>query len=108
MKKKEYFTQMEDFIEEQVWIDAQKLQQHIYTCGDSAYVLPNHKLFDKKLKVITKELIKKHIDAFESKTFSNFDKKESFGFMIIITELVNAKHFGKLAGGNIIWLFKFI
>ena len=69
---------MEDFIEEQVWIDAQKLQQHIYTCGDSAYVFPNHKFFDKKLKVITKELIKKHINAFESKIFSNFDEKRIF------------------------------
>ena len=77
-RKKDEFTQLKEFIDEKTWIDAQKLQNHIYVCGTSIYFFPNHTFFDKNLRKITKDLIKKHIEAFNSRTFHDFNQKRVF------------------------------
>ena len=95
-KKREEFNQLESFIEEKIWTSAQKFKSNIYTCNKSVYVFPNQKYFERDIKNITKVLLKKHIESFRAKSFSDFAEQRVFWLYDNETGTCQCKTFWKL------------
>ena len=77
---------------EETWIKAQKLQEHIKVCGRNLYLFLNRNYYIKKPK-ITKELVKGHVWAYNSQTFQNFLQKRLFYIFDHANEFCECRNF---------------
>lgn len=72
------FKPVVDYNDKDCWLKAQKFQDHIYETGTDFYVFVNYQYFTQAVERITKVNIERHINAFKSKSYSEFVKRRMF------------------------------
>ena len=60
---------------EDVWVKAQALQEHIDDCGKDFYLFLNRRYFEYNKPNITNEIIRSHVSAYNLRTWEDFSYK---------------------------------